>query len=113
MSQESSSAPPTVTPIAIEQSYLEGRGLTRVDHQSSMAKELRERMTIPRNPISMIFISGKFWLLSTRLGQARSTLMAPFMTNSFKFWKGVSYSPRMAGTCRVQAGRFFSGTPGL
>ena len=31
MSQESSSAPTTVIPIAIEQSYLEGRGLTRVD----------------------------------------------------------------------------------
>ena len=31
MSQESSSAPPKITPIAIEQSYLEGRGLTKVD----------------------------------------------------------------------------------
>lgn len=31
MSQETSSAPSPVIPIAIEQSYLEGRGLTRVD----------------------------------------------------------------------------------
>ena len=31
MSQESSSVPTTVIPIAIELSYLEGRGLTRVD----------------------------------------------------------------------------------
>ena len=31
MSQESSSAPPKITPIAIEQSYLGGRGLTKVD----------------------------------------------------------------------------------
>ena len=31
MSEETSSAPSPVIPIAIEQSYLEGRGLTRVD----------------------------------------------------------------------------------
>jgi len=31
MGQESSTAPTTVIPVAIEQSYLEGRGLTRVD----------------------------------------------------------------------------------
>ena len=31
MSQESSSAPTTVIPIAIEQGYLEGRGLTEIE----------------------------------------------------------------------------------
>ena len=98
MSQEASSAPSPVIPIAIEQSYLEGRGLTRVDPSEFDGEGITRDDDYISESYKHDFYIGKIMVAVFEAGPGRVTLMAPFMTNLFKFWKGVSYSPRMAGT---------------
>ena len=97
ISQESSSAPTTVTPIPIEQSYLEGRGLTFVDPSEFDGENVTRDDDFTADTFKRDFYHGKIYVAVFEAGPGRVYINGAVLTNSFKFWKGVLYSLRMVG----------------
>ena len=71
MSQESSSAPTAVIPIAIEQSYLEGRGLTRVDPSEFDDENITRDEAYTSESYKHDFYAGKIYVAVYEAGPGR------------------------------------------
>ncbi|MDG1386878.1 MAG: cupin domain-containing protein [Halioglobus sp.] len=71
MSQESSSVPTTVIPIAIEQSYLEGRGLNRVDPSEFDGENVTRDDDFTAESYKHDFYAGKIYVAVFEAGPGR------------------------------------------
>ena len=71
ISQESSSAPTTVTPIPIEQSYLEGRGLTFVDPSEFDGENVTRDDDFTADTFKRDFYHGKIYVAVFEAGPGR------------------------------------------
>ena len=71
MSQASSSAPTTVIPITIEQSYLEGRGLTKVDQSEFDGENITRDDDYTSESYKHDFYAGKIYVAVYEAGPGR------------------------------------------
>ena len=70
-SQESPSGPTRVIPIAIEQGYLEGRGLTRVDPSESDGENVTRDEDFTSDSYTHAFYTGKIFVAVYEAGPGR------------------------------------------
>ena len=70
-SQESPSGPTRVIPISIEQGYLEGRGLTRVDPSESDGENVTRDEDFTSDSYTHAFYTGKIFVAVYEAGPGR------------------------------------------
>ena len=96
-SRESSPEPTPVTPIAIEQGYLEGRGLTRVNPSEFDGENVTRDEDFTSDSYTHAFYTGKIFVAVYEAGPGRVYIDGALYDEFVHVLEGASYSRLMVG----------------